>query len=261
MRSRSAKGLLACWVALLLAPEPPSPARKLWQQGQDAMLQGEADRALSLYGESLRLDPNLAQNWLSMAAAYLEKGDDRLAAACLDRYLTAQPDHYVVRTHYAELLCRLKQPERAKQQLERFIADIQDRDDLAARHLASAHGRLMDLAVEEHDLYAEHLHRGIGLYCLACRRDLPTGPDAPSSREALLCRAAAELAEARQERPDLARPCWYLHCVWSALAQRQPSVRWLLAAEGNVQAGDLTVSERRRLEAAHFAWQTERRRR
>jgi hypothetical protein len=230
---------------------------RLWQAGQEALLQGQAERALDQFRQSLDADPTLARNWLSMAAAYLEKADDLQAAGCLERYLALQPEHYIVRTHYCELLCRLKQPDRARRQLERFVADIQDHDALADQHLASAHGRLMEMAAAQNDAYGEHLHRGIGLYCLACRNDLFEAPDGTVSREGLLCRAAGELSLAAEERPGQARPCWYLHCVWAALAQHQPATRWLRATEVNATTGDLTASERRRLELARSRWQAE----
>jgi tetratricopeptide (TPR) repeat protein len=258
-RTRNGWLVLAGCVVLVMAPEPlpDTPAVRLWQTGQDAMLQGQPDKALDHFRQSLDADPTLARNWLSMAAAYLEKADDRQAALCLSRYLVLQPDHYIVRTHYCELLCRLKQPAEARRQLERFVADIQDHDALAGQHLASAHGRLMEMAAAANDDYGEHLHRGIGLYCLACRNELFAAPDGPISREGLLCRAAGELALATQERPDLARPCWYLHCVWAALAQHHPATRWLRATESNASSGDLTATERRRLELACSRWQTE----
>jgi len=44
------------------------------------MKAGQADQAIALYQQSLNEDQERGKNHLSLAAAYLEKGDDR--AAC-----------------------------------------------------------------------------------------------------------------------------------------------------------------------------------
>src|SRR4029078_3609020 len=88
----------------------------------------------------------------------------------LARYLEAQPDHLVVRTHYAELLLRLARPQEAQAQYERFVEDVQSKDELADQHLVHCHSRLMEIAQARSDAYGERLHRGIGLYLLAVQR-------------------------------------------------------------------------------------------
>src|SRR5262249_56841551 len=82
--------------ALLAAP-PLTPAQVAWQQGQLAMTEGQTDRAIACYKKSLELDPKLHRNFLSLAAAYLEKADDEQACVWLGRYVKAQPDHLAVR--------------------------------------------------------------------------------------------------------------------------------------------------------------------
>ena len=101
--------ILLCLAAGPIAAEEPaaaSPARRLWEQGQDALRDGRTDEAMQLYERSLALDPNLADDHLSLAAAYLDKGDDEHAGEQLARYLEARPRHCTVRAHYAELLLR-----------------------------------------------------------------------------------------------------------------------------------------------------------
>ena len=133
--------------------------------------------------------------------------------------------------------------------------------DLQERFLVDGHSRLMELATATDDSYREHLHRGIGLYLLGCHvarlKDAP--PEA--SAEALLCRAAAELTLARMDKPGSARPCYYLHEVWSQLSQHQPASRWLRAAVAAAPFSDLTPQERRRLDAAYLDLRTEAQRR
>jgi tetratricopeptide (TPR) repeat protein len=229
---------------------PDCPAMKLWQQGQEAMHQGQTDQAINCYRRSLKLDPRLSRNYLSLAAAYLDKGDDLTACPYLARYVLVRPDHFVIRFHYAELLLKLDRPGAAREQFDRFIEDVQDRGDLAEQHLIACHSHLMEIAQTEEDEYAEHLHRGIGLYLLARTRTRLQEGDEALSPESLFCKAAAELTLARLERPGEARPCWYLHEVWSQLAQSQPAHRWLRTAEAEAGYSYLTPTEHRRLELA-----------
>jgi tetratricopeptide (TPR) repeat protein len=243
-------GLLA---ALPAAAEPaaaPTPALALWQEGQKAMGEGRTDDAIDLYQRSLRLGPGLTRNYLSLAAAFLARGEDERAAPYLERYVADQPDHLVVRAHYAELLLRLKRPAAARAQFERFIADAQDDEALARRHLVHCHSRLMEIAEGEEDDYGEHLHRGIALYLLACQSEALGELDGGLSVEGTLFKAIAELTLARLERPQEARPCWYLYASWSRLAQHQPAGRWLRAAEAAAALTYLTPSEQRQLQFA-----------
>src|SRR5262245_47938998 len=121
--------LLAC-ATLAQAQPGPGEAERLWEKGQQALLEGKSEQAIAYYRQSLALAPKLARNHLSLAAAYLERGDERKAALHLDTYLRLQPDHVAVRGQYADQLLRLGQPRLAKEQLERFVADLQGNDAL-----------------------------------------------------------------------------------------------------------------------------------
>jgi tetratricopeptide (TPR) repeat protein len=215
------------------------------------MAEGQPEQAISSFQESLRQDPTLACNHLSLAAAYLAQGNDAEAEPHLARYLQAQPDHIVARLNYADLLLRLGRPRDARSHLERFIADVQDHETLARQHLVSSHSRIMEIARGEEDRYSEHLHRGIGLYLLACRRAELPEEGGPLTEESLLCKAAAELTLARLERPDEARPYWYLHEVWDKLAQQQPATRCLRQASRTAPFTYLTPAEHRKLLLAY----------
>ena len=50
-------------------------AGQYWEQGQAAMHQGHVEDAIHCYEQSLAADPQLVRCHLSLAAAYLEKGD------------------------------------------------------------------------------------------------------------------------------------------------------------------------------------------
>jgi tetratricopeptide (TPR) repeat protein len=220
-----------------------------WQKGQQAMLEGRTEQAIASFQQSLEQDSSLVRNHLSLAAAYLALGQDEQAAGQLARYLRSQPDHLVVRGQYAELLLRLDRPDAARAQFERFAADIQEHETLM-QELPHCQSRLLEIARADEDEYAMHLHRGIGLYWLARQRAELADPDGELSSEGLLCEAASELALARRKRPDEARPCWYLYEVWTRLAQHQPAMRWLRAAEAAAPFSALTPAEQRQLELA-----------
>jgi hypothetical protein len=214
------------------------------------MRDGYTDQAIACYEQSLAEDPRFAANHLSLAAAYLEKGEQARACPHLAQYLDACPDELRVRGHYAELLYRLKNYSEARIQYNRFVREAQEESGLAAQNLLHCHSRLMLIALEQDDPYAEHLHRGIGLLHLARARASLEDADGGPAREGLLCKAAAELILARQQQPDEARPSWYLYEVWSQLAQRQPALRSLHEADTAAPFSYLTPAEQRSLELA-----------
>jgi tetratricopeptide (TPR) repeat protein len=235
-------------------PAPPAGpaqrqvAQQLWEEGQRAMRLGQPDRAVALYEQSLAADPQLTRNHLSLAAAYLEKGDEAAACPHLDRYLRSNPQHTAVRVQYAELLWRLKRLKECRAAFASAVADAEE--EMPASHLIHCHSRLMQLAEAADDEYGEHLHRGIGLYLLARERAALGEVDAPLTTEGLLCRAAGELTLAHIQKPDEARPSWYLHKVWARLAQRQPALRALREASASAPFSYLTPAEQRGLELA-----------
>ncbi len=245
--------LFASWLIaapLAAAPAEPSAAVRLWERGQDSMRDGRTDEAIRWYSQSLQLDPKLARNFLSLAAAHISLGEEAESADWLARYVAAQPDHHIIRLHYAELLLRLGKTPDGRDQLERFIADVQERDDLADAHLLDCHTRLMQIAEAGDDDYGEHLNRGIGLYLLACQRRNSRISTTLLPRRRCFAKSAAELGLARMRRPTEARPCWYLHEVWSRLAQHHPAARWLRAAEAAAPFSYLTPAEQHGLRLA-----------
>jgi hypothetical protein len=235
--------LLLCGILVGFAAEDTA-AEKAYQAGQKAMEDDRFDDAIGNFQLCLRLDASQCQAHLGLAATYLALGRDPDALIHLRHYLKAQPDHFLIRWHLAEVLLRLAQPTEARQHLERFLIAVQNRPMLEGEHVLRCHTRLMDVACLQGDSYAEHLHRGIGLLLLA-QRKAETGSDAATRRavEELLCKSAAELTLARLERPEEARPAWYLHRVWLALAQRQNAERWLRTAQHQATPGTLTPAE------------------
>jgi predicted Zn-dependent protease len=232
------------------APPEVSPAHKAMVQGELAMERDRFEEAIGHFQVSLRLDPNLVQNHLSIAAAHLALGRQEEALPPLAAYLAARPHHFLIRWHYAEVLLAADHHDEARIQLDRFVAEAQEHPRIAEDQLVACHTRLMEIAEHQGDDYGERLHRGIGLYLLAKKRaELGDGGSRRQAEE-LLCKAAAELTLARLHKPKQARPCWYLYGVWTCLGQRQPASRWLRAAERSGPMNDLTPAEQRELHLA-----------
>jgi len=230
-------------------PEPPTSfqAKALWEKGQEAMQQEQPKNAIVFSEQSLALDPSLTCNFLSLAAAHLECGNEEIAGAYLGRYVDSHPERLSVRAFFAELLLRLQRTQEARCQLERFIADAQDAGGDQESPIIHGHSRLMEIAETEDNAYEAHLNRGIGLYLLARRRADLDDPDGELPADGLLWKATQELAEAQALRPREARPCWYLYAVWHRLAQEQPARRWLRLGLENAPFSTLTPAEQRGL--------------
>jgi tetratricopeptide (TPR) repeat protein len=248
---------LACLGCLPVFALPQSPeqmtleqqrAALLWQKGQDAMRHGQPTDAVRCYQQSLALDPALTRNYLSLAAACVETGDDDAACQHLRRYVQANPDQLGIRLHLADLELRLKHWPEARREFDRCVRCAQEGTGSAEDELLHCHARLMEVAEAVEDYYEEHLHRGIGLCILARQRATLSDPEGEMSTESILCKAAGELTLAQNDRPGLARPNWYLYSVWSMLDQKSAATRCLRqAAESAPFTGDLTTAELRQM--------------
>jgi tetratricopeptide (TPR) repeat protein len=238
--------VLSLWAVPVAAAEPAT-ALDLCRRGQEALERGQDAEAQACFRESVRLDPDLAEAHLGLATAHLGRGEDRQAGDSLAAYLRLRPGHVAVRFQFAELLLRLGRVEEGRAELERIVAAAQEDAALGREHLVACHSRLVDIAGDAEDGYGEHLNRGIALLLLARRLAREGGATGRLTPEGLLCQAAGELALARQERPDEARPCWYLAEVFAELGQRQPAERWLRAASAAAPFTSLTPWERRGL--------------
>jgi tetratricopeptide (TPR) repeat protein len=181
---------------------------------------------------------------LVMAASCIERGQDAAAITYLARYLAANPDRVPVRAYLAELLFRRDRFAEARAEFQLFVSDAQ-LGGVEANRLVHAHTRLMAIAARAGEAYAEHLHRGIALYLLACQQ-----MSDESVAESTLCKAAGELTLAKNAKPDAARAHWYLHLVWTRLGQTQPAARSLTAASERRLLSDLSPAERRKLTLA-----------
>ena len=252
------RGWLGVWLVCLgcqsvppLQKEDEQSAARHWETGQAAMRQGRTDEAIACYEQSLAANPQFKRSHLSLAAACLQKNNPDSACAHLARYVDANPDQPLVRARYAELLLRLGRLSEARTQFEELVCDSQEHPGAAGADPVHSHSRLMRIAEESRDAYDEHLHRGIGLFLLARKGGTLPEPEQNVSAESLLFKSAAELTLAQFERPDEARPCWYLYQVWSRLGQRQPALCRLRQADAAAPFTSLTPAERCALERAY----------
>lgn len=219
-----------------LSPQTPSPAP------ENAPSQRTSEKPAVREVQLAKPSGADSRQWLKEAAKCLDAGDEAAALPLLTAYVAAHPDHATVRAHLAELLARLHKPDEAKYQLERYVADAQELGEPANQHLVHAETKLVDIAIEQGDVYSQRLHRCIGLFMLAERA--AKGDDVDDEFvEKTLFLAIAELNEAAKESPDEARPHWYLFEAWSRLGQRLPADTHLRRARKLSFAGDLTPAE------------------
>jgi hypothetical protein len=159
-------------------------------------------------------------------------------------------DPLLIRLHHADLLVKHHRQAEAKTQYELSIREAEEMSPTPLRQLVHCHSKLMDLAISEEDDFAEHLHRGVGLYYLACQSDDVGGTAGKLNVESLLCQSAGELSLAKLQQPNEARPCWFLYQVWVKLDQKRPAARNLHDAEKTSSFSYLTPAERRLLYVA-----------
>jgi len=183
---------------------------------------------------------------LALAANHLDRDDTAGAIVHMAAHVRAHPSEVMTRAHLAELQFRTMQFDESRQQYEQFVVDAQPMTGKPKSHLLHAHTRLMQMADEQSDRYAENLHRGIGLVCLVQQWDANPGrTDATMATETLV-KAGAALRAAREEQPTSARVHFYLHEVYRRLGQPGAARAALRAAQAANPIG-LTPTEAAKL--------------
>jgi hypothetical protein len=187
---------------------------------------------------------------LAEASRCLERDDLKNAGVELATYLDVRPDALAVRVQYAEILASLKRRSEARQQFNQFLAIAQEQKADAGATMVHVYRRLMEIAEEANDEYGLHLNRGIGLFLLSQSRAQLGGAQEEMPVEGLLCKAAAELTLAYDERPHEAQVTWYLYQVWSRLGQRHAALVRLREAHDAAPFSYLSPAESRKLSMA-----------
>ncbi len=147
----------------------------------------------------------------------------------------------MIRAYLAELLLKTGKPTDARREFEQFTRQACGMSGEAGRHLVHAHTRLMEIAAEADDPFAEHLHRGIALLLMV--RQWATEPPADGGElaESTLVNAARELRQAERGRPTDPRANVYLAEVYDRLGQ--PAAARTAARRVKGPDGVLTESE------------------
>lgn len=157
---------------------------------------------------------------LALAAACLDRGDEAGALPHLRSHVEAYPDAVMMRAYLAELLLKLGQPQEARVEFERVIQDADGETGPISKHQVHCHTRLMEIAQETDDLFAEELHRGVGLVLLVrqWRAEPEHTSDDPMTQQTL-AKAVAALRAAQEQNPDDPRPTVYLAEAYEQLGQ------------------------------------------
>jgi tetratricopeptide (TPR) repeat protein len=184
-----------------------------------------------------------SEDALTLAAECLQRGEKSAAAVHLETHVRRHPDQPMFRAHLAELLWKLDRPADARTQFERFVADAQDGPGPVRGHLVHCHTRLMEIARDDGDRYAEVFHRGVGLLRLV---EQP-GADEVGPGEEVLCQAVKALAEARDLRPGDPRPLAYLALAHDRAGNPRAAAAARAAARNTLSTAGLTPAERRGL--------------
>ena len=192
----------------------------------------------------LRLTRSREDPLLPQATQALEKGDHAQACELLREYAQRHPESKNARVLYAEVLAKLGRSCEASVEFEKVVARAQEDKTLDLALLVHCHGRLLDLAEEDGDMFHIHLHRGLGLYWLAQQKRTSQEPDDAVPTEAILWKSVMELTLARSLQAAEARPNWYLHLAWRQLGQTAPAQRWLAEANECSPFTYLTPRER-----------------
>jgi Flp pilus assembly protein TadD len=141
---------------------------------------------------------------LALAANCLEQGNSAGAIGHLSNHVRRYPDHVAIRTLLAEQYFKLGMARDACSHLERILEDGQA-DPARHRELRiTCHTRLMQMAQDEPNEFAESYHRGMGLLLVVEGWEEEHGVDRVLV-ERTLTQALTSFRTALESRPDDAR--------------------------------------------------------
>lgn len=190
--------------------------------------------------------PDEAADQLALAADALDGGDERRATLHLSSHLFENPGDAMTRAQLAELLFKQRRLAESREQFEQFVATAQPMSGPVRKHLLHVHTRLMLIAQDENDGYAEQLHRGVGLFVLVQSWDADPNRRDESAANETLTKAVRALRAARAAKPDAARANLYLALAYERMGQLS-SARSAWRCASTAAPFDLTPWERDRL--------------
>lgn len=168
---------------------------------------------------------------LTLVARCLERGDSLCAAGHLEAYVRANPDQPLFRYQLAELYAKCDRPAEARLHYERFVTEA---EGAALRpQIVAGHIKLMGMAQQSGDRFAELLHRGAGLLLLVADQDRATDRD-PVFCEEMTCKALRALTDAKELKPNDPRPRVLLADALERVGSRQGANAERAAARSGV---------------------------
>ena len=177
---------------------------------------------------------------LALAADCLDRGDSTAAIPHLADHIRKYPEQVMIRSLLAEQLLKLGKYNAARIEFERTAEEY--RTDLAKHResLIQCHTRLMQIAQERGDEFAEPFHRGAGLLLVVESWD-KKDRDA-NLNERTLSQALTNLREAIEKQPQDARANFMLGEVLSRLGQHAAARSAFLKAK-SAWPGNFTNEE------------------
>ena len=139
---------------------------------------------------------------LALAATCLESGNTEGAIGHLSAHVHQFPDHVTIRSLLAEQYLKLGKTRDARVHIQRMLDDGQDDPARHRERLVTCHTRLMRIAQDERDEFAESYHRGMGLLLVVEGWD---GDHEPILTERTLSQALSNYRTALEYRPNDAR--------------------------------------------------------
>jgi Tfp pilus assembly protein PilF len=181
-------------------------------------------------------------DYLALAASCIDRGDEPAAVRHLTAHIKTRPDAVMIRAYLAELLLKCGKPAEARTQFERFTRDAAGQGGPPQKHLVHCHTRLMEIAEQDGDRYAEHLHRGIALLLLVRQWEAESAGEREMI-EPTLAKAAAALRQAAEVRPTHPRSRVYLAEVYDRLGQPSAARSQAKRAMSSLPDPSLTADE------------------
>ena len=137
---------------------------------------------------------------LALAAECLDRGDSTKAVTHLADHVRKNPDQVMFRSMLAEQFLKLGRFSEARMEFERSADEYRIDTAKHRDELIQCHTRLMQIAQDQSDEFAERFHRGAGLLLVI---ESWNGKEQDSKlKERTLSQALAQFRQALERKPD-----------------------------------------------------------
>lgn len=194
---------------------------------------------------SIVVDVGDSRDELALAATCLESGNTQGAIDHLSAHVQQFPDHVAIRTLLAEQYLKLGKTRDARVHIQRMLDDGHGDSTINREQLVTCHTRLMQIAQDERDEFAESYHRGMGLLLVVEGWDGTKDQDRVLV-ERTLSQALSNFRTALEQRPNDTRLNLSMCDVLSRLGQHS-AARTAYRKASVASPASLTAAERMRL--------------